>query len=154
MSYSGQNYPCNQTGRPSVSTIASFVEVPSNDEQALVDAVAINPVAITVDASAWGMYESGIFDSCNTSSPTLDHGVQLVGYDSDDGTDFWIVRNSWSPDWGEGGFINIFKGANSTDYCGWDVNPKDGTGCDDGPDKVYVCGMCGILYDNVYPVVK
>ena len=148
-SFSGQNFPCNQTGRPAVSAISSFVEVPSNDEQALVDAVAITPVAITVDASAWSMYESGIFDSCNTSSPTLDHGVQLVGYDSDDGTDFWIVRNSWGPEWGIEGYIHLSRSVDDKTFV--DKKPADGTACHPLPKQQIVGGECGVLYDTSYP---
>lgn len=38
-------------------------------------------------------------------------------------------------------------------YCGMDTVPEDGSGCDDGPTEVWVCGMCGILYDNSFPDV-
>jgi cathepsin L len=37
--------------------------------------------------------------------------------------------------------------------CGVDITPSDGTGCHGGPSQVTVCGTCGILYDNTYPVV-
>lgn len=38
----------------------------------------------------------------------MDHAIQAVGY----GTDpvyggYYIVRNSWSADWGQGGYVNI-----------------------------------------------
>jgi len=35
--------------------------------------------------------------------------------------------------------------------CDWDENPQDGSGCDGGPERVWVCGTCGILYDVVVP---
>lgn len=79
----------------------NFVE--PNNYLALLSAVAIGPVAVTVDASTWDRYSSGIYDGCNQQSPSLDHGVLLVGYGTENGLDYWLIKNSWGPTWGENG---------------------------------------------------
>lgn len=66
------------------------------------------PVAISVDASGWSSYDSGIFDGCSyNSNIDLDHAVVAVGYGSDSTGDYWIVRNSWSASYGEDGYIRV-----------------------------------------------
>ena len=52
------------------------------------------------------MYKSGILDS-DDCGLELDHAVTAVGFGSDDGQDYYIVRNSWGPTWGENGYIKI-----------------------------------------------
>jgi cathepsin L len=77
----------------------------------------------------------------------------LVGYGTDPQFgDYWTIRNSWGPNWGENGFIRI-KRTKTGELCGIDKTPQDGSGCDGGPSQVEVCGMCGILFDNTFPVV-
>lgn len=133
-----------------------------NNYAQLLHAVAnYGPIAVSVDASSWHSYVSGIFDGCNQLNPDINHAVVLVGYGTDDKTkqDYWLVRNSWSASWGENGYIRLLRRnpSNSNnnlgeqEYCGLDVTPQDGTACADQTQPVKVCGTCGILYDSSYP---
>jgi C1A family cysteine protease len=46
---------------------------------------------------------------CNTNLFKSDHIVMLVGYgvDEESKEEYWILRNSWSEFWGEGGYMRI-----------------------------------------------
>lgn len=85
-----------------VADVASFTDVEANNPAALVSALAKQPVSIAIEAdrSAFQFYSTGVIKkgSCGTK---LDHGVLLVGYGTEDGTDYWLVKNSWSKGWGD-----------------------------------------------------
>jgi cathepsin L len=150
-SYYGSDGTC-KVAQSSVATISGYTTLESNSYDELMTAVAtVGPVAITVDASTWSSYAGGIYSGCNQESPELDHGVQLVGYGSEEGQNYWLVRNSWGPTWGEYGYIRLARTDDEASLCGVDVVPADGVGCAGGPPNVTVCGTCGILYDNSYP---
>jgi len=153
ISYWGTNFPCNSQNIHPVATLKGYKVLPSNQYLPVLTALAtVGPLVINVDASAWSSYESGVFDGCNQTHPDIDHVVQLVGYGVDkDFGDYWIVRNSWSPSWGEDGYVRLKR--TPSIRCGWDLNPQDGTGCNGGPTEVKVCGTCGLLYDVSYPTM-
>ncbi|EPY40149.1 cathepsin L [Angomonas deanei] len=138
-----------------VAKLSGFVDVPKDDQNALMDALAFKgPIAVSVDASHWSSYSGGIFDGCSyAKNITQNHAVQLVGYGHDVSLkkDYWIIRNSWGPLWGENGYMRLLK--TDKPECGWDTDTHSGAACDGDPDEEWVCGMCGILSGATYPVV-
>ena len=82
-------------------TMTGVVEVTgcANMENAL----TTRPLAVRVDASNWKSYGSGVFSDCVQN---LNHAVLLVASTSS----YWVIKNSWSPSWGEQGFIRLLKG--------------------------------------------
>ena len=51
-------------------------------------------------AQDWHAYKGGIFDSPCCEAP-IDHAVVVVGYGTEDGQDYWLVKNSWGTHYGE-----------------------------------------------------
>ena len=152
--YYGANSACGTSDATvPVGTIDGYVQLPANNYLALMNAIAtVGPIAISVDASTFHSYESGIFSDCNQESPDINHAVVLVGYGEDNGQKYWIVRNSWAPSWGENGYIRVARFDHEQEICGMDVTPQDGTACAGETDPVKVCGTCGILFDSAYPI--
>lgn len=83
----------------------------------------------------------GVFTGdCGTE---LDHGVAIVGYGTTlDGTKYWIVKNSWGPEWGEKGYIRMQRGVDAEEgLCGIAMEAsypiKDSSNNPEGPAKSY-----------------
>lgn len=108
--------------------IKGYVQVTPNDSDQLAAAVAQQPVSICIDGeqSDFLLYSGGIYkgEGCTTN---LGHCLAIVGYDSENGVDYWIVKNSYGTDWGENGYIRMLK--------------QSGT----GP------GICGLTLEALYP---
>jgi len=67
-------------------------------------------VAIYASDRAFNNYANGVFNGC-TDQPA-NHAVTVVGYGTENGVDYWLVKNSWGPSWGLNGFIKIQRGIN------------------------------------------
>ncbi|RZC32524.1 cathepsin L1, partial [Asbolus verrucosus] len=99
-----------------------YVAIPSGDEKALEAAVAtLGPVSVAIDAGrpTFQFYKEGIYfdPDCTNRAEELNHAVLVVGYGTEpDGKKYWLVKNSYGPYWGIGGYVKMAKDANN--HCG------------------------------------
>ena len=104
--------------------VSSYVNVtPSNSAQ-MKAALNNQPLAVAIEADkfVFQTYQSGVLTSskCGTN---LDHAVLAVGYGTEDGQDYWLVKNSWDTTWGDQGYIKL--GMDSSDgTCGVQIDPQ------------------------------
>ncbi len=94
--------------------LSSWGRIPCNDVEAIKSAIlTYGPVDAAVMATdAFSAYSGGVYNDLNQTCPSspcyftpTNHAVVLVGWD--DADQAWILRNSWGPDWGEGGYMRI-----------------------------------------------
>jgi len=114
-----------------VVEISSCVDVTKNNQVDLKEAVSRGPVSIAIEADTktFQLYTGGVITSsaCGTN---LDHGVLIVGFGSESGTEYWLVKNSWGPSWGDHGYVKIERSDSTNDP-----------------------GVCGVAMQASYPVV-
>ena len=117
-----------------------YTLVRQGDENALKAAVAtVGPISIAIDASHSSFQHaghgkafsfqcylvisfaklnllSGIYYEPYCDSIKVDHAVLVVGYGTENGQDYWLVKNSWSEHWGDQGYIKMAR--NRGNNCG------------------------------------
>jgi len=101
------------------ATITGARRIIQGSEEDLQNAIGeIGPVSVAIDAAhpSFQMYESGVYNEPYCSSYRLDHGVLAVGYGTENGQDYYIVKNSWGAQWGLGGYIKMSRNRNNN--CG------------------------------------
>ncbi len=130
--YVAQNNICQKNNCESIVKISDYSQVTVNNEKALKRSLYKRPISVAIQANkrSFQMYQSGIYSDLDCGTQ-LDHGVLLVGYGYDllNNMDYWIVKNSWGPSWGENGYIRILR------------NTEDER------------GLCGIAMQPSYPIV-
>ncbi|KAJ8770733.1 hypothetical protein K2173_021380 [Erythroxylum novogranatense] len=128
--YLGASRECDSAKKNAkVVTIDGYEDVIPYNEKALQKVVSHQPVSVAIEAGGMALqfYQSGVFTGeCGTA---LDHGVVIVGYGTENGVDYWIVKNSWGRSWGEDGYIRIERNLVDTRT-----------------------GKCGIAMEASYPI--
>ncbi|GIY68348.1 cathepsin L [Caerostris extrusa] len=101
------------------SPVGGYLEIPYGDEDSLKKAVGLlGPMAAGLDGSpeSFRHYSHGIYSDPACSNTSLTHALTIVGYGTEDGQDYWLVKNSWGKSWGQGGFGKLLR--NSNNHCG------------------------------------
>jgi len=124
--YLSQDHFCAAGERDSGVKLTGYANV-TGGESALQDAVATKgPVAIAIDAAhpEFEFYSEGVYynAACKNEADDLDHEVLVVGYGTEDGQDYWLVKNSWSTHWGNNGYIKMAR--NRDNNCGIATDPN------------------------------
>jgi len=114
-------------------TKVAAVGVVTRSEEGLRSVLAQQPVSVGIQSylPEFQLYSSGVFDFAGCGAK-IDHGVLAVGYghDADLDADYWTIKNSWGPNWGESGYIRLARESDS------------------------VLGTCGIYKQASYPVLE
>lgn len=75
-----------------------------------------------IDLKGWDIYDDSSGDM------NIDHVISVTGYGTEDGKDYWIIRNSWGTYWGYYGWARVARGKNNIaieTQCAWAL-PADG----------------------------
>lgn len=100
------------------ATITGFKRPDSSTEQALMAAVAQQPVAVglALDASFFKSYKAGTI----YSGPCVEeknHCLTVVGYGQKGKELYWIAKNSFGETWGDKGYVLLKRGLGGSGLC-------------------------------------
>merc|ERR1712086_95493 len=113
---------CKYDSSKAAGQVGGYTDVQSDATGANLKAALANgpvSVAIEADKTVFQSYTSGVITSsaCGTQ---LDHGVLAVGYGTEGGQDYFLVKNSWGPSWGAEGYVKI----GVENVCGINAQPS------------------------------
>ncbi|XP_074596137.1 cathepsin L-like peptidase [Brevipalpus obovatus] len=124
--YVGKDQRCQFNPSTVGGKIEKYATLPDDQEEILQEQVSMRVVSVGIDAQNFQLYHDGIYDTDCQSPFLIDYGFAMVGYGTENGTDYWIVKNSWGQEWGEQGYIRMLRGVN----------------------------LCGLAAASTYPIIQ
>lgn len=116
--YTGKASTCKASNSNSYF-IRSYYAFNGNSCSTLTSLLKVRPVIVSLDGTNkyWQFYSSGILDYCGSSN-TLNHGVQVIAiYSFPNGTNYYVIKNSWGSGWGEQGKMRLDRNINGGNIC-------------------------------------
>lgn len=118
--YMGVEQQCRYNSSEVAAQCKGYKEVPVGNEHALAVALyKVGPISVGIDASQSGFqfYSKGVYYDPECNKDDINHAVLAVGYGvTGKGKKYWIVKNSWSENWGNKGYILMAR--NRDNLCG------------------------------------
>merc|ERR1712194_698553 len=91
-----------------------FVDIPARDQDMVMAALLDRPLSIAFNVGEASLfYDTGVLDAAEcekNKDEDLNHAINLVGYGTENGKDYWLIRNSWSTYWGDEGYFKVVRG--------------------------------------------
>ena len=117
-SYKGVEGKCHFDKNTVGAKCKGYTSIAKGDEMQLMNAVAtVGPIAISICVRrSLRSYHRGVYYEPNCSFNKVNHAVLIVGYGTERGHDYWLVKNSWGKDWGNRGYIKMAR--NKKNNCG------------------------------------
>jgi hypothetical protein len=103
----GDSLTCR--GRSPPAQVTAVGTIQANCPSELLRQLRHRPVGVGVAVSEdFQFYEGGVFTGAY--APDLNHAMLAVGYGTEDGVPYYKLRNSWSAEWGEAGYMRVERG--------------------------------------------
>jgi C1A family cysteine protease len=105
--------------------VTDYTDVTPNNVAQMKAALNKQPLAVAIEADklCFQTYKSGVFSNAKCGT-TLDHAVLAVGYGTENGQDYWLVKNSWNTTWGDNGYIKLAVTGDDAGICGVQSDPE------------------------------
>ncbi|XP_070777480.1 cathepsin S-like isoform X1 [Enoplosus armatus] len=116
--YIGKRGQCKYNPQYRAANCSDYAFLPKGDESALKAAlVNVGPISVAIDASRpkFVFYRHGVYRD-RSCTRHVNHGVLVVGYGTEKGHDYWLVKNSWGVNYGDEGYIKMAR--NRRNQCG------------------------------------
>ncbi|GLJ24883.1 hypothetical protein SUGI_0475920 [Cryptomeria japonica] len=117
--YTGTGGTCKFDKKKIVAQVSNFNVVSIDEDQIAANLVKHGPLSVGINAAYMQTYIGGVSCPYICNKLNLDHGVLLVGYGAEayapirlKNKPYWIIKNSWGPNWGEQGYYKICRGYN------------------------------------------
>lgn len=114
--YTGKNGVCKYSSENVGVRVFESVNITLGAEDDLKYAVGlVRPVSVAFEVvDGFKLYESGVYtsNSCGSDPMDVNHAVLAVGYGVENGTPYWLIKNSWGEDWGDHGYFKMEMGKN------------------------------------------